>query len=397
MSTSRIQKKYDIDLLKQVAERDNISIDYEKLGKISSIVYIDFICKCGSQGNKTFRLMFQNGALCKECMIHQQQIKSKETCIEKYNTHFAIQSKEIKEKMKNSFNLFSEQKKQDIKDKKIKTCLSKYGTQYATQNKDVQDKITKTSIRLYGVKRASQLDTYKKLAEQTCLSKYGVKYAIQSEHYKNKSIQTCLSKYGVKYPIQLSFFKQKRELTNMFKYGVKSSIQLSLFKNKRVLTSLKRYGVVNGIQNKEIKEKRENNCFEKYGVKYTVQLSNPYKKYKLKMYIFPNEKIQYVQGYEPFALDDLVQHGYTSEDILTCRSHVPSIWYLGPDLKRHRYFVDIYIPKINKMIEVKSLYTYNKHLDTVLLKAKECIAQGYLYEIWIYNYKKEKTIISQFA
>jgi hypothetical protein len=396
MSEPRIQKKYDIELLKQVAERDCIIIDYEKLSKISSTVYIDFVCKCGSQANKTFRLMLKNGSMCKECMIQQQQIKSKETCIKKYNSEFAIQNKEIKEKMKNAVTMFSEQKKQDIKDKKIKTCLSKYGTQYATQNKDIQDKITTTSIRLYGVKRASQLDTYKKLAEETCLSKYGVKYAIQSEHYKNKSIQSCLSKYCVKYPIQLPFFKQKRELTNMFKYGVKSCIQLSFFKNKRIQTSLKRYGVVNGIQNKEIKQKRENNCFEKYGVKYTVQLSNPYKKYKLKMYIFPNGPIQYVQGYEPFALDDLVDHGYTSDEILTCRSDVPSIWYLGSDGKQHRYFVDIYIPKINKMIEVKSLYTYNKHLDTVQLKAKECIKQGYLYEIWIYNYKKEKTVIDTF-
>ena len=83
--------------------------------------------------------------------------------------------------------------------------------------------------------------------------------------------------------------------------------------------------------------------------------------FKFKKYTYPDGKIAYVQGYEPFALDDLIKLGIT--DILTCRSEVPSIWYLGKDEKRHRYFVDIYIPSLNKMIEVKSFYTYNKYLE----------------------------------
>ena len=45
------------------------------------------------------------------------------------------------------------------------------------------------------------------------------------------------------------------------------------------------------------------------------------------------------------------------------------------------------------MIEVKSIWTFNKNKQNVLLKAQECINQNYKYEIWIYDYKKNKEII----
>ena len=118
----------------------------------------------------------------------------------------------------------------------------------------------------------------------------------------------------------------------------------------------------------------------------------PSKKFQFKQYIYPCGTITYVQGYEPFALNDLVKEGYTTLDIITCRSKVPDIWYFGKDDKKHRYFVDIYLPFINKMIEVKSEYTLNKYKENVLLKANECIKQGYNYEIWIYDSKGNKEI-----
>ena len=65
--------------------------------------------------------------------------------------------------------------------------------------------------------------------------------------------------------------------------------------------------------------------------------------------------------------------------------------------KKHRYFIDIYIPNLNKMIEVKIEYTLNKYKENVLLKANECVKQGYDYEIWIYDYKKNKNILTSFS
>ena len=67
--------------------------------------------------------------------------------------------------------------------------------------------------------------------------------------------------------------------------------------------------------------------------------------------------------------------------------------------RKHRYYVDIYIPSINKMIEVKSTRTYQLNLeDTIFPKANACIKQGFYYEIWVYSDKngKKKEIITEF-
>ena len=61
--------------------------------------------------------------------------------------------------------------------------------------------------------------------------------------------------------------------------------------------------------------------------------------------------------------------------------------------------IDIYIPNLNKMIEVKSTRTYQLNLeDTIFPKANACIKQGFYYEIWVYSDKngKKKEIITEF-
>jgi len=49
------------------------------------------------------------------------------------------------------------------------------------------------------------------------------------------------------------------------------------------------------------------------------------------------------------------------------------------------------------MIEVKSTWTYMQKQDNVLLKARACVAQHYEYEIWMYDDKKQKTVITDFT
>ena len=389
---SRCHKKYDLNLLNEIIKRDSIIIDLNNIKKVSSLVRLDFICKCGTPGNKTFRLMFQNGSMCKNCTLKDQQMKSKISCLEKYGVEHSTQNKEVQEKIKNTFKN-NPHKIQEKEDKKKKTCLEKYGFEYATQNKEIQDKIESTTIQKYGVKRASQLEEYKNKAENTCLKKYGVKYATQLSEYREKIIKTNLKRYGVKSSIQLPKFKEKRVQTTLKRYGVINVSQLPKFKQKRIDTTLKKYGLTSVFKLQSVKDKSQETCLKRYGVKHISHAKLPSKIFKFKLYTFPCGNITHVQGYEPFALDDLVKEGYTYSDILTDRSDVPDIWYEGKDGKTHRYFVDIYIPKINKMIEVKSKWTYDTHHETVLLKAKECIKNGYNYEIWLYDYKKNKVVL----
>ena len=59
----------------------------------------------------------------------------------------------------------------------------------------------------------------------------------------------------------------------------------------------------------------------------------------------------------------------------------------------HVYYADIYIKSENKIIEVKSDYTMEKDYDKNMTKWESCVEQGYEFEFWIYDNKKNKTIL----
>jgi hypothetical protein len=92
-------------------------------------------------------------------------------------------------------------------------------------------------------------------------------------------------------------------------------------------------------------------------------------------------------------LDELLQkENILDEDIITSRSQVPTIWYLDANDKKHRYYVDVFIPSQNRMIECKSTWTMKKGIekDNIYLKQQACKDAGYFCEIWVYNSKGEK-------
>ena len=54
-------------------------------------------------------------------------------------------------------------------------------------------------------------------------------------------------------------------------------------------------------------------------------------------------------------------------------------------MKKHRQYVDIFIPSQNKCIEVKSDWTVKE--EDVLLKQQAVKDAGYKCEVWVYNRK----------
>jgi hypothetical protein len=102
----------------------------------------------------------------------------------------------------------------------------------------------------------------------------------------------------------------------------------------------------------------------------------------------PSGKTISVQGYEPFALDCLIQNEQIKEEdiVLGCKN-VPTIWYNDELGKKHRHYVDIFIPRLNKCIEVKSTWTKEKKKDCIFLKQNAAKELGYNYEIWVYDGK----------
>jgi hypothetical protein len=137
--------------------------------------------------------------------------------------------------------------------------------------------------------------------------------------------------------------------------------------------------------------KNKKTCLEKYNVENPMQCAEVFNKQeksskRFKDYTFPSGKIVRIQGCEYKALDELLKI-YNEYDIINDRTLVPKIWYETVDDKKHKYYPDIFIPKDNLIIEVKSKWTYNGKpiwKETNLLKEKACIAAGYNFKFMIY-------------
>jgi len=110
--------------------------------------------------------------------------------------------------------------------------------------------------------------------------------------------------------------------------------------------------------------------------------------HSFKDYILPSGKIIKIQGYENIALDELVKI-YNEDDIFTSRLDMPKIqYYLDGEI--YSYYPDIYIKSIDKIIEVKSTWTYKRNLIKNIHKTRKL---GLEFEFWIYDDRKNKLII----
>lgn len=91
--------------------------------------------------------------------------------------------------------------------------------------------------------------------------------------------------------------------------------------------------------------------------------------------------------YEHFALKQLTNDNIISSEIITARNIIPKIWYTDKHKNKRIHYVDIYVPSQNRMIEVKSLYTFTKDVERIFYKKKAAQEQGYKYDIWIFDNK----------
>lgn len=194
--------------------------------------------------------------------------------------------------------------------------------------------------------------------------------------------------------------KEKIKATNLEKYGSDCVLKVDEIKIKIKKTCLDKYGVEHHMYINETKEKIKKTCLDKYGVEYPTQLFKFQEKAihtakSYKNYITPSGQVIKVQGFEPYALNELYKL-YSEDDIITDRNNIPKFEYLDNCIKRI-YFPDIYIKSINKIIEVKSIWTYKTNEKKCILKGKSCIDKAYNFELWIYDKSgKNKSIITKF-
>jgi hypothetical protein len=197
-------------------------------------------------------------------------------------------------------------------------------------------------------------------------------------------------KYGVENISQLEEIKNKKRETTFKNYGVEHNSQCQIVKDKKINTCLKNNGVEHPQQSKEIKNKSKQTCFNNYGVEHPTQNQEIAEKsftkcYKAKSFVFPSGNKIKCQGYEPFALQELININISEYDIVTGCKNVPTIWYNDENGKEHRHYVDIFIPSKNMCIEVKSSWTIAQKSGNIFEKQTAAKEFGYKYEIWVFD------------
>jgi hypothetical protein len=379
---STVKVSYNLDTLNNIVKRDNCALTqvYTKVNSNSRIYFRCGTKECNNEFDKQMQHLFVSGAFCKECTNKRTQEKMKATNLKKYGCENVFQNDKIKEKI-------------------VDTNLKKYGVKVPTQCESVKEKYKQKMIEKYGVENGFQAEECKQKIKNTMIEKYGVENPQQCSDIKLKTMETVQERYGCSNPMQNVEIQNKGKATNLIKYGVENPFQAEECKEKSKETCMEKYGVSHASQCQQIKDKIVETNMERYGVPNASQcpaiLDKQFKNScKLKDYTYPCGKVVQVQGYEPFALDDLIAGGgLTSNDIITDRSAVPEIWYEKDGTKR-RYFCDIYLPCENKIIEVKSDYTYQHSSGNVQDKAKATVAYGFNYEIWVYDGKGKKEVIN---
>ena len=211
----------------------------------------------------------------------------------------------------------------------------------------------------------------------------------------NNARNTVMLKYGVKNISQLEKIKNQKKKTTLKNYGVEHNSQSQEIKNKKIKTCLENNGVEHPQQSSYIRNKSKQKCLINYGVEHPQQCEEIMEKtsrkaYKIKTFKFKSGKEIKCQGYEPFALEELIKNNIDENDIITGCKNVPSIWYNDESGKKHRHYVDIYIPNQNKCIEVKSTWTIKDKKANIFNKQKAAKELGYNYEIWVYDKKGNK-------
>jgi hypothetical protein len=334
-------------------------------------VKLSFICICGKISQQSFNTFYHRGARCGNIDCIQARMKA--TNLQRYGVENALNVESVKQKIR-------------------ETCKDKYGVDNVFKSDTIKQKIRKTCKRKYGVDYASQHNSVKQKVRETCLKKYGVACYTKSNKFKNYLQQFCLTNYGVRYIGQIPHVKAKIRKRFLTKYGVPCPMNQPQIRAELVSKHLKKHGVKHPMQREEVKEKVRRTFYKNYGTRHPMQ--NPvyaenvsrnsflHKEYKL-----PSGKSISIQGYEDLALDELLKI-YKEDEIFTSKKQVPEIWYIDQVGKYRRYYPDVYIPKDNIIIEVKSEYTYIKEASEFHKKRKACEYLGFKFESYIFKSNK---------
>ena len=287
--------------------------------------------------------------------------------------------------------------------------------QEATKNPKRWELTKNTQFAKYGCYAASNPIVFEK-RRLTNIKRYGCEHPMQNKGLREKNRITFLKHHGVDLIIQKLDKIQIEDIVNLYKsgygipyickkYKVSRNVICKIFKDQNIKirtpqesgeqskkweqikeTQFKRFNGNYAGFDPVIVEKRKQNCLKKYGCEHHMQNSNIIEKQNnsarlIKHTVIDGKKFSY-QGYELKAINKLLQQGYKVDEIISGKKNIPRFKYFYNG-KNHYYFPDLYIPKENKIIEVKSQYYFDKEKEKNLLKEQAVKDSNYDFEFMI--------------
>ena len=386
-----------------------IQITEEEYNNLKDITKIPALCP-GDHGltNVNIGELRRGSSCCRKCGFE----KMKKTNIEKTGFAYPIQNPDTQQKM---IQTYQEKKGYDhwnknpeVQEKTQQTYLAKTGYKNHQQNPEAVERMKQNYLAKTDGKYEfpAQNPEVQETKKRNYLAKTDGKYewSMQNPEVHEKIKKTNRERTGYDYYLQNPDFRAKIQQAYFEETGYMNPAQNPTSKENFKQTNMERRGVQHHMKDPELVEQMRMNYLEKSGGMYEHPMQDPVifarvakSMLKYKPYTYPSGRETLVQGYESFCLDDLIKEGIDENEI--CNQielendiqPMPAIWYEFEG-KNRRYYPDIYIPTQNKIIEVKCPWTLKKDLQKNLAKARACIAQGYDFELRIYDRKGIYTV-----
>lgn len=183
------------DLTPCCSTRVDVKCDY--CSETTHIRYQDYNNKIIRYGNY----------YCKKC----SSVRAKEVFLQKYGVSNPMKCIEIKQKAIDTMNSRTQEQLKEIQNKKKKTCMEHYGTEYALQSPKIREAMMATNRKRYGVNSAMQNPEIRERAKQSMINKYGAPYSSLVPEIKKKICESSYDSNGCKSS------KQQRYINNLYK------------------------------------------------------------------------------------------------------------------------------------------------------------------------------------
>lgn len=200
-----------------------------------------------------------------------------------------------------------------------------------------------------------------------------------NKHLKGQGCPKCgRDKTRQKQSIDFKTFIERSVLIHGNKYDYSNSKYINA--HTRVELKCPIHGIFYQTPDKHLMGRGCHQC----GMEYSMGNN----RWERKVFIFPNGRIEKLQGYEPWTMEYLLSLGVLSDDIKTGSGNRPVIKY-GWEGKIKRFYPDCYISSSNTIVETKSDWTWNMETDKNKSKISGSLNAGYgvRFIIWGHNKK----------